>query len=236
MNTPKQSTTTSLSLPQQTLEAYLDSLASSEPTPGGGCSAALVAAQGLATLEMAYAVTVQGLESSRRKLASSTQSEDTKETAKEEFDHGARLGQLKNWRKAILELAVSDTRVFDSLMAAYRLPRGTEEDRKIRSQTIQNELTAAAKIPQSGQKLCLDALQDACKDKRFIKDSVLSDYAIGLHILKQSVASFQWTVECNLQALAQPSTDLEQENEEIRKRFAVLEPLIDQQLDNCRKR
>ena len=100
-----------------TVAELLAALASPDPTPGGGTAAAIAGAMGTSLLVM-----VAG-------LAKSKNNTDDEKAA------------LANARAAIepitsrlTELADADTAAFDAVMAAYRLPKATDEEKAARTQ------------------------------------------------------------------------------------------------------
>ena len=105
-------------------DGYMDvlrSIASSEPTPGGGSVAALSLAHAhslslmVARLTLASEKWVEGHDAAKATL-------ELSEPALEE---------------AIL-LAISDSEAFESVMSAYRLPKETEDEKKQRRQLYED--------------------------------------------------------------------------------------------------
>ena len=86
-----------------TIESYLDSLASREPTPGGGAVVALMGAQAAALLSMSMRVTAKTDEAEQLSSA------------------------LDARRRQLLELAEADAAAFASVMLAYKLPADDDE-------------------------------------------------------------------------------------------------------------
>ena len=124
-------------------EGYMDvlrSIASSEPTPGGGSVAALSLAHAhslslmVARLTLANEKWVEGHDAAKGSI-------ELSEPALEE---------------AIL-LAISDSDAFESVMSAYRLSKETEDEKKHRLKKIRKATIGAALAPlntaRSAQKL-----------------------------------------------------------------------------------
>jgi glutamate formiminotransferase/formiminotetrahydrofolate cyclodeaminase len=109
---------------------FLDGLASSDPTPGGGAVAAVSGAAGAALLAM-----VARLTSGRRGY----------EALAGRMGEVVRLAEAE--RRALLLLADRDAEAFDSVMSAHRLPRRTDEERAARSAAVQGALVEAAAVP-----------------------------------------------------------------------------------------
>src|SRR5215471_6823770 len=115
---------------EETLHRYLDDLASAQPTPGGGSTAALSGAMGAALASMVCRITI-GKES-----YAGVQKEV------EEL-----LGRAENLRSRFQQLMQEDIEAYGRLAASYKLPRETSEERKYRADMIQKQLVDAASVP-----------------------------------------------------------------------------------------
>ncbi|MGZ8577908.1 MAG: cyclodeaminase/cyclohydrolase family protein [Actinomycetota bacterium] len=109
---------------------WLAVLASDAATPGGGAYAALSAAAGAALISMTARLTVR----------------------KKDFADVADRMQLlideaDDARGILLELADRDAHAFDRVMAAYRMPRESEDERSARLRELQSALEGAAEVP-----------------------------------------------------------------------------------------
>jgi formiminotetrahydrofolate cyclodeaminase len=109
---------------------WLERLGSEAATPGGGAFAALSASAGAALIAMVGRLTIgrkdaEDLEDRMRGLV---------QTADEH-------------RVAFLELADRDAAAFDAVMAAFRLPKETEEQKAVRASAIQEAYVGAAEVP-----------------------------------------------------------------------------------------
>ena len=132
-------------------EGYMDilrSIASSEPTPGGGSVAALSLAHAHSLSLMVARLTLANDKWADGHDAAKT-SIELSETGLEE---------------SIL-LANSDSEAFESVMSAYRLPKATEIEKKQRSEEVRKATIGAALAPlntaSSAQKL-LSNLEKQC--------------------------------------------------------------------------
>src|SRR5919106_744890 len=92
-----------------TVSAFVDALASAEPTPGGGTAAAVAGAMGASLLMM-----VAGLSKTRG-------NNDQERAALSE----ARAA-LTGFRNRLLAQADADTEAYNKVTVAYRLPKGTD--------------------------------------------------------------------------------------------------------------
>ena len=112
------------------VDEYLRRLASGDPTPGGGSASALAGALGAALVSMVCNLTI-----GRERYA--------------DFEADAR--QIQAESEALLERLQrgidEDAAAYDGVMAAYRLPRGSDDERAARSTAIQEATHTAAVGP-----------------------------------------------------------------------------------------
>jgi glutamate formiminotransferase/formiminotetrahydrofolate cyclodeaminase len=121
----------------QTIDGFLDALASDAPTPGGGAVAGLAGASGAALISMVCSLTID-----------KPKFEDAWERMREiqtEVDEA---------REVFLVLADQDAASFNEVMAAFKLPKDSEEQKAERSRAIQRAYEGAARVP-------LDVVQHA---------------------------------------------------------------------------
>src|SRR6056297_2841879 len=114
----------------KTLEEFSFETASSEPVPGGGSIAAYSGALSAALSEMVANLTV-----GKKKY------EDVEEEMKLILDKSEMI------RVKMLDNIEKDCEAFDKVMAGFKLPKNTEEEKTHRTKMIQESLVAAAEIP-----------------------------------------------------------------------------------------
>lgn len=117
---------------QLKVQAFLEELGSNKPAPGGGTASALAGS----------------LASSLVKMVAHLSGEEHEETI-------SRAEVLTN---QLLHLATRDTEAFNQVMAAYKLPRKTDEDKKQRSQAIQHATRLATEVPLQIMEVSLNVL------------------------------------------------------------------------------
>ena len=127
---------------EQQLQTFLDQLASSASTPGGGSAAAIMGAMGAALVSMVANLTV-----GKKKY----------EEVEEEMQ--GFLEQSEALRERLTGMIQTDVDVFDRVMAAYGMARETEEEKARRSQTIQAALKEATDVPLACAQLCADVIE-----------------------------------------------------------------------------
>lgn len=114
----------------KTLREFCEELGSAAPTPGGGSAAALVGALSAALVAMVANLTI-----GKEKYA---------ELEDEMTNVCCAVTELKD---KLLGAIDEDKAAFDQVMAAYRMPQGTEQEKVIRREAIEKALKCAAAVP-----------------------------------------------------------------------------------------
>lgn len=113
-----------------TVGAFIGQLASDAPAPGGGSAAALAGAMGAALVQMVVTLTTGRAE------------------AAEVEDDLRELGlAAAGFQSELLQLVDIDAAAYGSVIAARRLPRGTERERESRRVQIDAALREATRSP-----------------------------------------------------------------------------------------
>ena len=147
----------------QTIRGFLEKLASSAPTPGGGSAGALVGAVGVALLAMVGNLTVgkKGYEAVERSMRDLVTESDRLQ------------GELER-------LADEDVRVFGAVMGAYRMPRGDDGERAARRAAIQSALLDATEAPLELARVCAEVIDLAAVAAEEGNANVVSDAGVGV--------------------------------------------------------
>ncbi|MBV8150267.1 MAG: cyclodeaminase/cyclohydrolase family protein [Candidatus Eremiobacteraeota bacterium] len=109
---------------------YMERLASSAPTPGGGSAAGLVAALGAALCAMVARIVAGG-----------------KVDAERAGTCRSIAGEADRLRNELLAKSGADEIAYGEVVAAMALPKATPEEKAIRDELLQQALTVAARIP-----------------------------------------------------------------------------------------
>ena len=175
-------------------EGYMDvlrSIASSEPTPGGGSVAALSLAHAhslslmVARLTLAKEKWVEGHDAAKATI-------ELSEPALEE---------------AIL-LAISDSEAFESVMSAYRLPKETEDEKKQRSEEIRNATIGAALAPLNTASSAQKLLSNLEKQSASCNPNALTDLASASEMALSAAKIASLNVRINLEYIEGEDVDL----------------------------
>lgn len=116
---------------ESSVHDFVDALASSAPTPGGGAASALAGALGAALAGMVGQLTVgrakyRDVEPQVRQI----------------------LQRLDDLRAALMDLVAEDAAAYQQVAAAYALPRATDAERAAREPAIQTALLVAMRPPE----------------------------------------------------------------------------------------
>lgn len=139
-------------------EELLDRFASSDPTPGGGSAAALAGATAAALVVM-----VTGMARTRTGAP----------------EERARLDVALGWAREaghrLRRLVEEDTQAYDAVVAAYKLPKGTDAEKAARKEAIARAMTLATDVPLQTAEGCLVVLKAAQEAGEHGNPSALSD-------------------------------------------------------------
>jgi formiminotetrahydrofolate cyclodeaminase len=154
---------------------------SPDPTPGGGSASALAGAVGASLLAM-----VAGLPKSR------AATEEDVERLKAAGDRCAAIAvELES-------LVDRDSDAYDLVVSAYKLPKGTDEERAARSTTIQTAMRAAIAAPLAVMRACAAAAEQGMVIATLGNRSAASDVQVGLELLGAGLRGAKLNVEINL--------------------------------------
>ncbi|MGW9550519.1 cyclodeaminase/cyclohydrolase family protein [Citricoccus zhacaiensis] len=170
----------------ESIQGYVNRLASGEPTPGGGATGALLLAQGVGLLAMAARFS----------------------------DHEELAERAATLASRALALSDDDEQAFARVSEAFGLPKNTDADRQERSRRIQEAIRAAAVPPRDLVEASADALRIAEDILADCNANVLSDVGAGLGCVRGTLVAAAVTLETDLAPLkdedarTQVSTDI----------------------------
>jgi formiminotetrahydrofolate cyclodeaminase len=165
---------------EESIGAWLESLASSAPAPGGGAAGALEVAIAAALVEMVCNLTI-GKPAFAAHEAVMTEAR-------------ARAGAI---RGAAVGLAVEDAEAFDAVIAAYRLPRETEAETEARATAIQAALATAADVPRRTAAAASDVLDQAERIVPGANLNVVSDAAAAAGAARGALQASLVNIDAN---------------------------------------
>jgi formiminotetrahydrofolate cyclodeaminase len=173
-----------MSFSQRTVGQLLEALSSPTPTPGGGTAAAIAGAMGTSLLIM-----VTGLAKSRNN------------TDEEKAALARARDCLAPIAAHLTQLADADAQAFDRVMAAYRLPKGTDAEKVARTGAIQSALQGATTVPLDTLRACADALAHARVVAEHGNRTAASDAGVAIGLLRAAASGAQANVQANLDGI-----------------------------------
>lgn len=148
---------------EMTIQAFLDGLASKASTPGGGGAAAVSGAMGAALISMVANFTIgkKGYE-------------DVENASKEILSRSEEL------RSKLTDVIKDDVDVFNRVMAAYGMPKETEDEKTVRSTEIQIALKEATDVPLHCARLCREVINLSQPIAEKGNKNVISDAGVAV--------------------------------------------------------
>lgn len=160
------------------IEHFLDELASKSATPGGGSAAAVTGAMAAALVSMVCNLTLgkKNYEAVQDQMA-------------------ATLARAEQLRTTLLDMIRADVEAFDRVMAAYGMPRDTDDQKSARSETIQMALRQATDVPLACAGACREVIQLSRVVAELGNRNVISDAGVAVanaHAALRSAALNVW--------------------------------------------
>jgi len=171
-------------LSELNIKDFLDQTASDSPVPGGGSVAALTAAVAAALSEMVANLTIgkKGYESL---------DEEMKITAK----------AASVFREKLARDIDRDSEAYNEVLAAFKLPKGTEEEKDARKQAIQSGLKRAATVPMGVAEDAFEIMELARKVVKNGNKNAVTDAAVAAMMARTAVLSALYNVKINLKSI-----------------------------------
>lgn len=163
---------------------FLDAVAANTPTPGGGSAAALAGALGAALAAMVGRLTV-----GKRKYAAVEQ------------EMATLIIKAEKLRATLTARMDEDATAFDAVMAAFKLPKGTEEEQGARNAAIQKATIGAAEVPLGTARDALSVMELALTVARKGNVNAVSDAASAAWMAMASIQSALLNVRINAASL-----------------------------------
>ncbi len=164
--------------------SFLNALASAEPTPGGGSAAAYAGAMAAALVAMVARVTI-----GKKKYA------EVEARMMEIVSEAEKL-------RADLEAAVQkDADAFNSVIAAMKLPKETDEQRIAREQAIENATLRAAEVPLHVALMALKALELVVEVAQTGNVNAVSDAGSAGSLASTAIYAASLNVKINVNGL-----------------------------------
>jgi glutamate formiminotransferase len=163
------------------VDGFVDVLASNAPAPGGGSVAALAASMAAALASMVAALT------------------HGKKGYTEHDEAMDRVGvQAQRLKDELLAAMDADTKAFDDVMACFRRPKKTDEQKAARAKAIDEANKVATLIPLSVLERCPAALELIAEVEAKGNRNSLSDAGVGGLMARAGAYGAYYNVTINL--------------------------------------
>lgn len=166
-----------------TVRDFLERAASDAPTPGGGCVAALAGALGASMVCMVAALTCKKIP------------EEEREGIERALARGREV------MAAFEHLGGEDMAAFEALMQALRLPRASEEERRLRAEAVQKALQRATIVPLETARQALATLELSLQVARAGSRNAVSDAGVAAQLAAAALESALLNVDVNVPLL-----------------------------------
>ncbi len=168
----------------ESLEEFLERVAASTPTPGGGTVSAICGAMSAALSRMVanLAVGKQGYEAAQSDLVSIE-------------------SKGKDLQRRFLDLAERDAKAYDAVVAAMRLPKGTDAERAARKDAMQAAYKRATEVPMMTIRAALDGLELARLAAEKGNRNAITDAGVAALTAEAGIRAASLNVRINLTAL-----------------------------------
>lgn len=170
------------------VHTFLEELASKSATPGGGSAAAVMGAMGAALVGMVCNLTV-----------------GKKNYEAVDADMRALLQRADVLRERLAGMVRADVEAFDKVMAAYGLPKETDEQKSQRSVAIQSALKYATDVPMECARACAEVIALSREAAEKGNRNVLSDAGVAVMAAYGALKSAALNVYVNTGTIRDPA-------------------------------
>lgn len=170
-----------------TITAYLGKLAERTAAPAGGATAALNAAQAAALLAMTARYCDGPAHAGHAEAVSKI------------------IAEADQLRHTCVALMAADGESYGCVMAAYQLPKDTEELRAARAAAIAAALVTAAAPPAEVIAAAARLLELAQMLQPIVNRSIAPDVAAAVEAIRAAIATSRTNVEANLSGIIDPA-------------------------------
>lgn len=171
-------------LVDMTLRGFSDALASDAPVPGGGSTAAYAGTLGAALAAMVA------------RIAAKKSDDDAL---------GEYIGEVDNLRGDFLRLVDDDSAAYARVAEAMKLPRSTDDEKKVRTERVQAALLAASRVPLEIAKTSRRLLEACERGMAKAPVAAVSDIGVGALMADAALRGAAMNVMINLSSVKDPA-------------------------------
>lgn len=183
-----------------TIGTFLEELSSDAPTPGGGSVAALCGAMAASLVSMVCNLTI-----------------GKEKFAKDEQEVKAVLQGALKLRAELMSFIDADVAAYQAVIACYRMPKVTSEEKSARKEQLQAALKHANEVPYRTAEACFRVLSLNRRLPQIGNPNAVSDIAASVNLAEAALQSALYNVDINCKYIA----DKEYVNKYHRKRWEL---------------
>lgn len=169
----------------QTLSDFVDSVASANPTPGGGTVSAVAGALAAALAAMVARLTV-----GRKKYADV------------DAEFKGIMTQAEDLRARLVKLADADARAYGAVSAAYGIPKDRAAER---TAAIQHALLHASQVPLESLRACREVAALAVRCAEAGNRNAVSDAGVAAMLADAAASGAAYNVRINIVGMPDPA-------------------------------
>lgn len=167
---------------------FINQVDSKAVAPGGGSVSALASSLGVALVRMVGHVTVN-----KKKFRALDVNVQDK--------YNNVINSLESIKDELVVLVDKDTDAFNLIMAAFKMPKETSEEKSLRKQAILDGTIEAIKVPYRVAEISLIALKEIDYVLEYGNINAASDVGVGALMLAAGIEGSLLNVEINLPGL-----------------------------------
>jgi methenyltetrahydrofolate cyclohydrolase len=175
-------------LASKTVRELLDAFSSPAPTPGGGSAAALTGAISASLLAM---------------VASMPKTKHGSPEDREALD--AAHPELLSLRAQLVDLIDRDAAAYDMVVAAYRLPKATDDEKTARKAAIGRAMRAATDVPLETARAAAALARHARTVAGHGNQNAASDVGVASSLAAAAFSGAAMNVDINLDGVGDPA-------------------------------
>ncbi|MDR1916041.1 MAG: cyclodeaminase/cyclohydrolase family protein [Synergistaceae bacterium] len=197
----------------ETLQDFLDVLASDAPAPGGGSVAALGGALGAALVTMVSNLTI-----GKEKYRDNWSEMETIRSGSEKL------------RAKFIKLMNDDTESFNVFMAAMKMPKDTDEQKALRRDAMESASKGATEVPMTTLECCAEMAATALMAAKLGNKNAASDAGSAALLADAAGKAAAYNVRINL-----PGIKDEAFSASIRERMKVALDSLENSCSNTKR-
>lgn len=169
----------------ESFDSFIDRLASSSPAPGGGAASAMVSVVSASLASMVAALTVG---------------------KKNYIEYEERMKMIiektSALREELRELMKEDEEAFNNIVSAWKLPKGTEQEKELRKERIDDATKEAIRVPWKIAAKAREVLDLSLELAEHGNKNAITDAACAAIFSHGSIEGVLYNVKINLKSVS----------------------------------